>query len=256
MGAGQRRLRQIRDVENTGPQPVIDIVIDVGDIVGQGGDLRFQPGPAIQLQRPARVEPRDRSGHVSCDRPIVFDQAFQRFPGQVQAVEIGVAMLQLGYQPEGMGVVVEAADILGYGVQRVFPGMAEGRVAEVMRQRHRLGQVFVYTQGAGQAAGDLGHFQGMGQAGAIIIAFMFHKDLGLVLQAAEGGGMDDAVAVPAIAGAGGAFGFRVKPAPAFGRMGGIGRQGTIQAGGGRFQGNRGLCGRHGRDYIRCAAPHA
>ena len=32
------------------------------------------------------------------------------------------------------------------GVQRLFAGMAERRVAQIMRQRHRLGQVFVHRQ--------------------------------------------------------------------------------------------------------------
>ena len=31
----------------------------------------------------------------------------------------------------------------GDGVQRLFAGMAERRVAKIVRQRHRLGQVFV-----------------------------------------------------------------------------------------------------------------
>ena len=35
----------------------------------------------------------------------------------------------------------------------------------------------------------------MGQPGAVIIAFVFDKDLGFMFQAAEGAGMDDAIAV-------------------------------------------------------------
>ena len=119
-------------------------------------------------------------------RPVMLDQPFQRFPGQIEAIEIGIAMLQLGHQPQRMGIVVEAANVPGHGVQRFLAGMAEGRVAQVMRQRHRLGQVFVHRQGARQAARQLRHFQRMGQPGAVIIAFMLHKDLGLVLEAAEG----------------------------------------------------------------------
>ena len=143
----------------------------------------------------------------------MLDQAFQRFPGEIEAVEIGIAMLQLGHQPKRMGIVIEAANIRGDGVQRFLAGMAERRVAQVMRQRHRLGQIFVHRQAARQAARQLRHFQRMGQPGAVIIALMLHKDLGLVLEAAEGDGMDDAVAVAAVAGAGGAFGFRDKSGP-------------------------------------------
>jgi len=99
--------------------------------------------------------------------------------------------------------------------------MTEGRVAQVVRQRHGAGQVFVGGKRAGQAAGQLRHFQRMGQAGAEIVAFMFHENLGLVLEAAKGCGMDDAVMIAAVAAAGGAFGFRVKTAPAGGGGGGI-----------------------------------
>ncbi len=94
-----------------------------------------------------------------------------------------------------MGVVIEAAERRGRRVQRFLAGMAERRVAEIMGERQRLGQILVQRQHAREAAGDLGHFQRMGQARAVIVAFMLDEDLGLVLEAAKGGGMDDAVAV-------------------------------------------------------------
>jgi hypothetical protein len=83
--------------------------------------------------------------------------------------------------------------------------MAEGRVAEVMGQRHGLGQVLVEAQRAGHGAGDLRHLQRMGQAGAEIVALMLHEDLRLVLEPPEGRGMDDPVAVALERGAEGAF---------------------------------------------------
>jgi hypothetical protein len=52
----------------------------------------------------------------------------------------------------------------------------------------------------------------MGQAGAEMVAFMGDEDLGLFLQAAEGGGVDDAVAVARERRAGAAFGLRMEPA--------------------------------------------
>ena len=47
----------------------------------------------------------------------------------------------------------------------------------------------------GQRAGDLGHFQAVGQPGAVMIALVEHEHLGLVLQPAERGGMDYPVAI-------------------------------------------------------------
>ena len=82
--------------------------------------------------------------------------------------------------------------------------MAERRVAEIVGERQRLGQVLVEPQRAGDRAGDLRHLEGMGQARAEMVALVIDEDLGLVLQPAEGGRVDDAVAVaPARASAAG-----------------------------------------------------
>ena len=40
----------------------------------------------------------------------MLGHAFQRFPCQVQPVEIGVALFKAGNQPQRMGVMVEAAE--------------------------------------------------------------------------------------------------------------------------------------------------
>src|SRR5690606_36479612 len=94
-----------------------------------------------------------------------------------------------------VGVVVEAAEILHRGVQRRLARVAERRMAEIVGQRQRLRQVLVQPQRTGEAARDLGYLQAVGQARAVMIALMRDEDLGLLLQPAEGGGMDDAVAV-------------------------------------------------------------
>ena len=91
--------------------------------------------------------------------------------------------------------MVEAAEPRHALVERVLAGMAEGRVAEVVRQRQRLGQVLVEPEGAGQRPGDLAHLDGVGQPGAEMVALVIDEDLRLVLEPAEGGGMDDPVPV-------------------------------------------------------------
>src|SRR5579863_7785936 len=94
----------------------------------------------------------------------------------------------------------------------------------------------------------------MGEPGAVIIALMLHKDLGLVLKTAEGAGMDDTVSVAGIAGARGAFGFRIKaPAAVFRpcRIGGM-RSGRVDNGPQKTAGWRGVGGvgfGHAGDYI-------
>ena len=73
--------------------------------------------------------------------------------------------------------------------------MAERRMAEVVRQRQRLGEVLVEPERARQRAGDLGDFERMGEPGAVMVALVIDEHLRLVRQPAERGRMDDAVAV-------------------------------------------------------------
>ena len=80
----------------------------------------------------------------------MLDQSRQRRLGQIEAVEPGVAALELGDDAQSVAVVVEAA-VLGHaGVERVLAGMAEGRMAKVVAERDRFGEVVVEPQAPGQ----------------------------------------------------------------------------------------------------------
>ena len=152
---------------------------------------------------------------------MCLTRPFQRFPGQVEAVEGGIAALQVGDDAQRLGVVVEAAEAAQGLVERPLAGMAERRMAEIVRQRQRLGQVLVEAERAGERAGDLGDFQRMGQPGAVVVALVKDEHLRLVRQPAEGRRMDDAVAIAAKGVAGRARRLGKAPAPAQGRIGGI-----------------------------------
>ena len=110
------------------------------------------------------------------------------------------------------------------GIERALARMAERRMAEIMRQRQRLGQVLVDAKRAGDGAGDLRHFEAMGQPRAVMIALVIDEHLGLVVQPAEGRGMEDAVAVARERRAGSGSAARVKPPAARPRIDGIRRQ--------------------------------
>ena len=111
MRPGERRGREVADREQFGAQAVVDVVIDIGDVVGQRGDLRLQARPAVERRAASALSKLAIGpGKRRLERAVVLDQPLERFPGQVQPVEIGVAMLQLRDQPQRMGVVVEAAD--------------------------------------------------------------------------------------------------------------------------------------------------
>jgi hypothetical protein len=92
-------------------------------------------------------------------------------------------------------VVFKAAMVLHAGIQGVLPGVSKGRVAQIMRQRYRLGQFLVQAQQSRNRAADLRHFQAVRQTRAEMVALVVHEHLGLVFQAAESGGVHDAIAV-------------------------------------------------------------
>ena len=58
----QRNGGDVVEREQSGAQPVVDVVGVVGDVVGEGGDLRLDAGEAPQLQvlQPGIIEDRRR----------------------------------------------------------------------------------------------------------------------------------------------------------------------------------------------------
>src|SRR5262249_43126198 len=114
-----------------------------------------------------------------------------------------------------------AAECRQAGIKRAFAGMAERRMAKIVSQRQRLGQIFVKPQPPRQRARDLRDFKRVGEPRPVMIALVENENLGFVLQSAEGGGMDDAVAIAAKSAAALARRFGMKPAAAAVRVAGI-----------------------------------
>ena len=125
----------------------------------------------------------------------MLDQSFEHLPGEVEPIEARIFPFELGDHAERLGVVVEAPGIRHRRVERTLAGMAEGRVAEIVGERERLGQILVEPEPACHRAGDLGDFQAMSEARAVVIALVIDEDLGLVVQPPEGSGVQDAIAV-------------------------------------------------------------
>ena len=161
----------------------------------------------------------------SGQRPVVLDQALERLPGEVEPVEFGVAALQPRHHAQRLRIVVEAAPRRHLFVERILAGMAERRVAEIMDQRDRLGEILVAAQRARQRAGDLRHLDRVGEPGAVVVALVGDEHLRLVLQPAEGGRMDDAVAVALERRARRALRLAIEAAARTRRIGGIGARG-------------------------------
>ena len=207
----------------------------IGNIIRDRRDLRFGARVAPEREIEGRVEVGDAlrnaalaifSGRIALgvgQRPVVLHDPFERFPGQVQPVEAGIAPVHHGHGAQGLGIVVEAAEVPEAGIERPLAGVPERRVAEVMGERERLGEVLIERQGARERAGDLGDFQGVGQAGAVVVALVEHEHLGLVLEAAERGRVDDPVGIAAERAAGRALGLGMEPPPARRRIGRVRR---------------------------------
>ena len=192
-------------------------------------------------------------GRRIAQRAVVLGEALERLPGQVQPVPAGIAALQQGHHAQALRVVVEAAERLHRQVERVLPGVAERRVAEVVGQRQRLGQVLVQRQFAGDRAGDLRHLDRMGQPRAVEVALVVDEHLGLVLQLAERGRMDDAVAVALERRARRRLRLRMQPPPRRAGMHGIRRQGGTTCHGARAYTPRSMASIPCRDALSCQA---
>ena len=80
-------------------------------------------------------------------------------------------------------------------VQRILAGMAERRMAEVVGEAQRLGQILVEAERAGHGPADLRDFEAVGQADPVMVAVGRDEDLGLVAQPAERDRVDQPVAV-------------------------------------------------------------
>ncbi len=80
-------------------------------------------------------------------------------------------------------------------VKRVFSGMAERRMPQIVRQRDRFRQVLVQVQGLGDRPGNLRNFQGMGEPGPVVVASRRQKHLGFMLEAPERLRMDNPIAI-------------------------------------------------------------
>ncbi len=89
----------------------------------------------------------------------------------------------------------------------LLAGMAERRVAQVVRQGDGLGQILVESEPAGDGSADLRDFEGVRQARAVVVVGLRDEHLCFVHEPPEGGGVDDAIAVALVEGAEGVLRF-------------------------------------------------
>ncbi len=191
----------------------MQVVVVIGDIIGQCGHLRLGTGMGRQFQIVPGVIVGQRIRKLSGHRTIMFGNGLKGFPGEVQPVKLGIVPLQRGDNFHGLRIVIKSAMGLHEKIQRVLSGMTEWCVAKVMSQRHRFGQLSIQSQCTRDGPCYLRHFDRMCQPRAVIITFVFDEDLCFVLQPPKGTGMDNPVAVALEARAERAFPLLHEPSP-------------------------------------------
>ena len=85
----QLHFAQVLERDQAGAQAVVDIVIVVGDLVGEIGQLRLETGLLAIHKALAHIAELTRLGQRA-----VLEDALAAFKAQVESGEIGVAFLE------------------------------------------------------------------------------------------------------------------------------------------------------------------
>ena len=111
-------------------------------------------------------------------------------PREIQALAV---VFQPVDDPQALLVVIEAAR--SQIVEDALAGVTKRRVAEIVTERDRLGQLLVQTEDLRDRPRDLRDLQRVREPRAVVVALRRQKDLRLVRQASKRLGVDDAVAI-------------------------------------------------------------
>jgi hypothetical protein len=130
----------------------------------------------------------------------VLDDTFAHGEGQIESAERRVPLFEPGDDPQSVQVVVEAETVLTQSfIESFFAGVAEGRMADVVREGESFGELGVEAEGSGDGAGDLGDFEGVGEPAAEVIGGELSGEAGEDLRfsgkAAEGASVEDSGSV-------------------------------------------------------------
>ena len=166
--------RQVGRIEVPGADGVVDVVVDVREAVDEPDD------PPLERLRLLGAG--------------VLEDAVAHLPREVEAAAVALEPLD---DAQRVLVVAEAAEaaLAQQLVERLLAGVAERRVADVVPDRDRLGEVLVQAQRPRDPARDPGRLERVREPGAEVVALGIDEDLRLVAQAAERLRVDDAVAV-------------------------------------------------------------
>src|SRR5450755_1087509 len=126
----------------------------------------------------------------------MFDDALADFKREVQPAEGGVALLEILHDAERMQIVVEEQAVLAHGsVESFFSGVSEWRMANIVNQRERFGEIGAEVERSSDGARDLCDFQAVSETVAEVVGIAPRENLRLGFETAKGAGMNHTIAV-------------------------------------------------------------
>jgi hypothetical protein len=150
--------RQVVQGQQSCADAVVEVVIEVGDAVGDAHNRRFEVDGLL--------------GFVGGEVGTPFGVPDDALAYLVRQVQPAPVFFDAVHHAQALLVVAEArgGDIFAQDcVQRLFACVSEGGVSEVVREGDRFSEVFVEAQGAADRAGDLRYLQRVGQARAVVV---------------------------------------------------------------------------------------
>src|SRR5713101_4577077 len=99
------------------------------------------------------------------------------------------------HHPEALGVMPEAAHRLNRLIERLLAGMPKGRMPQIVGEGDCLGEILIQAQRPRGGPRDLGDFQRVGQARAVVVSFGGDEHLRLVGEPTKRLAVDNAIAV-------------------------------------------------------------
>jgi hypothetical protein len=128
--------------------------------------------------------------------PRVLDDPLANAQCKIQPTMCRIALLEVLNDPQRVQVVVESTPVTRKTpIQRSLPGMAKGRMSNIMNQRQRLGQIFVQSKRGSSSSSDLSHFNRMGKPAAKMVGGTAGKYLRLPRQTPERASLHNTLAV-------------------------------------------------------------
>ena len=149
---------------------IIDVVVDVGDLVGEADRLALE---RVRMARGAVIQ--DTVAHLLCEvqTPAVL---FQHLDDTDTLLDV-------------------RESLMAEAVQHMLAAVSERGMAEIMAEGDGLDEVLVQAKCLAEGTGNLADLQGVREARTVVVSLRCDEDLRFMLEAAEGLTVDDTVTI-------------------------------------------------------------